>query len=151
MKVVLDTNVLISALIKTGRPRDLLHKLAERKSLVLSKGILDEFVIVTRNAKIQKYVNDEDTAVFLSFLGSATKVVKVSSKFKCLDEDPDDDLILRTAYDAKATYIVSGDKHLLCLGKFRRIQIVTIEEMLRILEPKKPRKRNSFGNAPNSL
>jgi hypothetical protein len=41
-------------------------------------------------------------------------------------EDPADVVILRTAYDAKADYIVPGEKHLLSLGEFRGIQILTI-------------------------
>lgn len=49
-------------------------------------------------------------------------------------EDLDDDMILRVAYDGKAAYIVSGDKHLLSLGEFRRTRIVTVDEMIRILK-----------------
>ena len=115
MKTVFDTNVLISALIKTGKPEELLHKVAERKALVLSKAILDEFVRVAHEAKIRKYVNGEDVVVFLRFLETFVRVVKVSSKFIVVKEDPSDDFILRTAYDSKADFIVSGDKHLLRL------------------------------------
>jgi uncharacterized protein len=136
MKAVFDTNVLISALIKTGKPRQLLHKIAEEKALVLSNEILEEFATVTQDAKIRKYVTEADVAVFLSFIGTIAKIVKISSKFDVADKDPADVVILRTAYDAKADYIVSGDKHLLSLGKFRGIQLVTIDEMLQLLETK---------------
>ena len=48
-----------------------------------------------------------------------------------MKEDPDDDTILRTAYDSS-----SGDKHLLLLREFKGVRIVTVDEMLKILEKK---------------
>jgi putative PIN family toxin of toxin-antitoxin system len=134
MKVVLDTNVLISALIKAGKPRELFFRLAEEKALILSKNILDEFLEIAEDPRIAKYVNEKEATAFLNSLRDAAKVVTVKSKFKAVKEDPDDDVILRTAYDGKADYIVSGDAHLITLGEFRGIKILTIDEMLRILE-----------------
>jgi len=57
MKAVFDTNVLISALIKAGKPRDLFFRTANEETLVLSKGIIEEFVTVAQDARIRKYVN----------------------------------------------------------------------------------------------
>jgi putative PIN family toxin of toxin-antitoxin system len=51
MKVVLDTNVLVSALIKAGKPRDLFNKLVKDKQLVLSRAILEEFLDVIDDPK----------------------------------------------------------------------------------------------------
>lgn len=141
MKVVFDTNVLISALIKIGKPKKLLNEIAERKALIISKEILDEFVNVAQEDKIRKYVDEEDVAVFLGFLKSFARVVKVSSKFSVVKEDPGDDVILRTAHDAKAKFIVSGDKHLLSLGKFRGMRILTIDEMLYLIEDEDKKKQ----------
>lgn len=133
MKVVLDTNVLVSALIKSGKPRDLFFKLTENKKLVLSKAILEEFLEVTEDPKVAKYISQQDVTVFLNILGNATKIVHVISKFTAVKEDPDDDIIVQTAYDAGADYIVSGDRHLLAVKEFKGIKIVTIDEMLIIL------------------
>ncbi len=58
----------------------------------------------------------------------------MKSKFKAVKEDPDDDTIIRAAYDSKSNYIVSGDKHLLSLGEYRGIRIVNVDEMLRLLK-----------------
>ncbi len=134
MKVVLDTNVLISALIKAGKPRELFFRLAEEKALILSKSILDEFLEIAEDPRIAKYVKEQETTAFLNSLRDAAKVVTVKSKFKAVKEDPDDDIILRTAYDGKADYIISGDNHLLSLGEFRGTKIVTVDEMLKILK-----------------
>jgi putative PIN family toxin of toxin-antitoxin system len=107
--------------------------LRRNNELILSKEILAEFAETSRNPKIQRYVNEEDIVRFLRNLGSIARIIRIKSKFRVVREDPDDDVILRTAHDGKAKYIVSGDRHLLELGTFRRIRIVTVDEMLRIL------------------
>ena len=132
MKVVLDTNVLVSALIKAGKPRDLFNKLAKNKQIVLSRAILEEFLDVIEDVKVAKYRSEQDLAVFLEALGNAATIVQVKSRFKAVKEDPDDDIIVRAAYDGKADYIVSGDRHLLALKEFKGIRILTVDEMLNI-------------------
>ncbi len=134
MKVVLDTNVLISALIKLGKPRELFFRLAEEKALILSRPILEEFLEIVGDPRIMKYVSAKETNAFLNSIKGAAKVVTIKSKFKAVKEDPDDDIILRTAYDGKADYIVSGDNHLLSLRDFRETKILTVDEMLKILK-----------------
>jgi putative PIN family toxin of toxin-antitoxin system len=132
MKVVLDTNVLVSALIKGGKPRDLCNKLAKDKQLVFSRAILEEFLEVMEDPKVAKYTTEQHVTVFLNILGNAARIVQVKSRFKVVKEDPDDDIIVRTAYDGKADYIVSGDKHLLSMKEFKGIRILTVEEMLNV-------------------
>jgi len=133
MKVVLDTNVLVSALIKASKPRDLFNKLAKDKQIVLSRAILEEFLEVIEDPKIAKYTSEKDVTVFLNTLKNAARIVQVKSKFKAVKEDPDDDTIIQTAYDSKADYIISGDRHLLLLKQFKGIRILTVDEMLNTL------------------
>lgn len=130
MKIVLDTNVLISALIKQGKPRNLLREIIHNHTLVISKELLEELAITANEPKILRYVNQHDIADFLRDLASSAELVTTSSRFKLVKDDPEDDNVLRTAYDGKASYVVSGDRHLLTLKKFRRIRIVTVDEML---------------------
>ncbi|MBC7120334.1 MAG: putative toxin-antitoxin system toxin component, PIN family [Candidatus Methanosuratus sp.] len=135
MKVVLDTNILISALIKAGKPRELVSRIAEGKvQLILSRNILEEFLEVAEDPRIRRYIDENNVIAYLRVLGSVAKIVRVRSRFKVVKEDPDDDVILRTAKDGTAEYIVSGDKHLLSLGEFRGIKIVTANEMLKLLK-----------------
>ena len=68
-------------------------------------------------------------------------MVEVKSKFKIVREDPDDDMIVLSAYDSKARYIVSGDKHLLALKEFKGIRILTVDEMLLLLSDQRLLKR----------
>ena len=134
MKITLDTNVLISALIINGKSRTLLFEIMRRKhELILSKEILEEFAEVSRDLKIRRYVNEEDAAAYLRDLASLARIVQIKSKFSVVKDDPDDDVILRTAHDGNAGYLVTGDKHLAKLKKFRRTGIVTVDEMLCIL------------------
>lgn len=135
MIIVLDTNVLVSALIKRGKPRELIFKIIEGKAqLFLSKSILEEFVKVAYDPKITKYVGEKDLGEFLKIIGSIAKLVKIRSKFKIVTHDPSDDVVLRTAFDGKVDYIVSGDEHLLSLREFRKIKIVSVSEMLDLLK-----------------
>lgn len=134
MKVVLDTNVLVSALIKSGKPRELIFELARGKiQTVTSRNMLEEFIEITDDPRIRRYVGEDDTIAFLRAIGSVARIIKVRSRFKVVKEDPDDDMVLRTAHDGKVDYIVSGDKHLLLLKEFRGIKIVTVSQMLSIL------------------
>jgi uncharacterized protein len=134
MKVVLDTNVLISALIKGGKPRDLFTKLAKDKQLILSKALIEEFLETIEDPKIAKYTSEQDVAVFLNTLGKTAEVMEVKSRFRFVKEDPDDDIVVWTAYDGKADYIVSGDKHLLNLHEYRGTKILTVDQMLLLLD-----------------
>ena len=133
MKVVLDTNVLVSAMIKAGKPRDLFNKLVKDKQLILSRVILEEFLDVIEDPKVVRYTSKQNVTVFLNTIGNAARIVQVKSRFKAVKEDPDDDIIVQAAYDGKADYIVSGDKHLLALKEFKGIKILTVDEMLNLL------------------
>ncbi len=133
--VVFDISVLVSALITKGKSKELWLK-ATRKdfNLISSREVFSEFIKVVRRAKFQKYVRERDIREFLEVLNITAKFVHVRSRFKVVRQDPDDDIILRTAYDSRADYIVSGDEHILALNEFRGIRIVTVNEMLELLK-----------------
>src|SRR5712692_5406090 len=100
MRVVLDTNVLISALIAKGKPHELLETpLAGKHLLVLSHPTIDEFSRVAADEKIRRYVNDEELKTFLRVLLANAVYARVRSKIRTL-KGPDD-LVLRTAKDGK--------------------------------------------------
>jgi putative PIN family toxin of toxin-antitoxin system len=133
LRIVLDTNVLISALIKPGKPRSLLSEIVRGKyRLILSRQILGEFARVVANPKISRYVDEEDIMSYLKVIGSVATIVKIRSRFRVIKEDPNDDVILRTAHDGKAHYIVTGDDHLLSLKKYGRVKILAVGEALEL-------------------
>src|SRR5208282_6901190 len=107
MRIVLDTNVLISALITDGRSRELVKALLQGDNTVLlSEPILDEFLRVSSEDRLTKYVEDEEVTQFLGALLSRGIFVRIRSRFKVLNSP--DDMILRTAVDGDADSIVSG-------------------------------------------
>jgi putative PIN family toxin of toxin-antitoxin system len=135
MRAVLDTNVLLSALISEGKPRELLRS-AHRGAftLVLSVEILNELSEVSSRDYFKEYIDDQQIIRFLLSLVRLSDFVSITSRFNVVKKDPSDDKILRTAYDGKADFIVSGDEHLLALKEFRGIKIVKVNEMLEILK-----------------
>ncbi len=136
MRVVVDTNVLISALIARGKPHELLKALLARgHTLLISEPMVEELSRVAADEKIRRYASDEEFAIFLKILLSSAAFVRVRSKVRVF-EDPDD-LVLSTAKDGKADAIVTGDKHLLSLREFKGTKIVTVDRMLVILRTKK--------------
>ena len=70
----------------------------------------------------------------VSALIRSSELVPTKSEFKVVMKDPGDDIIVITAHDGQADIIVTGDKQLLALEKFKRIDIVTVKKMLEILQ-----------------
>jgi putative PIN family toxin of toxin-antitoxin system len=128
VRVVIDTNVLVSAFIVGGKPRRLVLKLLEEHTMILSRQMLAELADVLARDKFIVKTSQVDR--FLASLVRKSKIVTPSSRFKVISEDPDDDVVLNTAYNGKADYIITGDKHLLALKEFKRIKIVTVTQML---------------------
>ena len=79
-------------------------------------------------------VSDSQVGRFVSSLVNACKIVPDVSRFKIVLEDPDDDVVLDVAYSGKADFIVTGDKQLLSLVRFKKARIVTVNQMLEALE-----------------
>ncbi len=135
MRVVLDINVLVSAMITKGKPKELWLKAVRKEfDTISSRKIISDFLQVISRKKFQRYVKERDVVDFLEAFNATAKLVDVKSKLRVVKQDPDDDVILATAYDGHADYIVSGDKHLLALKEFKSIRIVTVDEMFKILK-----------------
>ena len=63
-----------------------------------------------------------------------SKLVEVKTKIKVVHEDSADDKFIECAVDSKADYIVSGDDHLLKIGAYKKTRIVSVKQILKILE-----------------
>ena len=128
MKVVFDSNILISALVFPGGHGEaaLRRIVEERDQLVISKPILDELLGVLA----RKFARDAEelahAAIFLSELGIS---VRPRRRLRVVKDDPDN-RILECAVAARARAIVTGDKALLALGEYRNIRILSLREYL---------------------
>jgi putative PIN family toxin of toxin-antitoxin system len=130
-RVVVDTNVLVSAFLNDGNPRKLLLKLLKKHTVILSSQMLAELADVLSRDKFS--VTSAQVEKFISSLLRKATIIPVNSILKVILEDPDDDIVLNTALNGKADYVVSGDKHLVALKKFEKIEILKVNQMLEIL------------------
>jgi len=134
-RIVADTNVLVSSLVKRGRPHELLLRIDGIDiRLISSNALMAELISVLAEERIAKYVAKSDVERFLRYVGGRTTLVRIRSRFKAVRDDPKDDVVLNTAYSGEAEHIVSGDKHLIPLREFKGIRIVTVSDMLDLLE-----------------
>jgi uncharacterized protein len=133
MRVVVDTNVWLSALLWGGQP-DRISQLAELKQIkaISSEEILTEFTEILQKAKFQKRLNQlEFTADELTIMAKRLMTFVVIEELLVPElRDPKDQMILATAIAGNAEVIISGDKDLLTLRSFRDIFIFSPFEFL---------------------
>lgn len=128
MKVVFDTNILVSALVfPGGRGEAALRRIVEEQDqLVISKPIIDELLGILG----RKFARDAEelahAAVFLSELGI---LVKPRQRLRVVKDDPDN-RILECAIAGRADAIVTGDKALLGLREYQGVRILSLREYL---------------------
>lgn len=135
MRVVLDSNVLVSALIvKQGKAAQILRRLGEYM-LLTSEEILAEVDRVLHYPRIRKRypLMEEDIETYLERLREASTLIPLTGHTKAVAPDPDDDKFVECAVIGGAKYIVSGDAHLLNLKAYRGIEIVSQTEFLELL------------------
>lgn len=127
MKVVLDTNIFVSAILFGGKPRRILESAFERKfDICVSEAMLRELEGVLRRLKFGLDPEIVRT-VMIEIRDIAEWIVPVKRHF-AVKNDPDDDMIIDCAVAAEADYIVTGDAHLLALKKFGRIILLNPED-----------------------
>ncbi len=130
MRVVLDTNVLISALLFTGISSKLVS-LWQKGSItpLLSRKVLDEYLRVLSYPKFQLSEEDIKELIREEILPYA-EVVKPKRRLRIVQRDPSDNKFLECAVAGKASLIISGDKDLLSLGRYRHIRIQSPAQFL---------------------
>lgn len=130
MRVVLDTNVLVSALLFTGISSELVS-LWQRGaiSVVLSRGILEEYLRVFSYPKFQ-LSEAEIKSLIQEELLPYVEVVNPRRRLRVVERDPSDNKFLECALAGKARIIISGDKDLLSIRRYRQIRIQSPAQFL---------------------
>lgn len=140
LRAVFDTNLFVSsALVSEGLPAQALDAWrAHQFVLIISPAILSEIAATLRYDRIRrKYgITEQDVDEMLALLlADAVMVPGRSDVAGSVPDDPDDEAVLACALDGQADVIVSGDKHLLALGSFRGIPVLTARQFLdRLIE-----------------
>lgn len=130
MKVVLDTNVLVSALLIPGSvPGRILQRFRDGLfTLVISGKILEEYGEVLNRPRFG--LVPEKIDILLKEIESRSLVVIPLKRHRAVPADPDDNEFVDVAVQGKADFIVTGDAHLLDLTSFRSVAIVSPTEFL---------------------
>lgn len=127
-RVVADTNVYVSALMFGGLPGIFLDlALLESFTLVASAVLLDE---LDEKLRLKFGIASQDTAAIRAKLESVAHTVQPACALDVVKDDPDDNRVLECACEGQADYIVSGDRHLLRIGSYKGIPIVTVRKFL---------------------
>jgi len=133
IKVVPDTNVLVSATIVRGNEFLFLKQAQNKKfELYLSPPILEEYMDVLSRPKFE--FSEDEIMSALDALLSFSNVIFPKERIDIIGEDPSDNRFLECASEAEADFLVSGDKHLLALKRYGRTRIVNTKEFLEEME-----------------
>mgnify|MGYP006295849039 FL=1 len=127
-KVILDTNLWISFLIK--HDYSFLDKYIEKGKvkLVFSEELIQEFLTVATRPKFQKFFTDDDIQNIIQIFDYYGILIKVTSEVK-ICRDFKDNFLLNLAIDGNADYLVSGDEDLLEIKNIQETKILTIREL----------------------
>ncbi len=132
MRVVPDTNVLVSAIVFGGPPRRLVELAAEgHVRLILSPPLIEELREVLR-----RKFGFSDAAAYQAeaLLRRISIVVQPEREVAIISEDPEDNRVLEAAHAGDADVIVSGDRHLLSLERVGATAIMNSRDLLNRIE-----------------
>jgi len=132
LRIVLDTNVLISAVLFGGTPRQVLELIiAGKVECSISVAMLDELRDVLLRPKFG--LSAAQTAMIVEEVNAIAEVVSPNERIDHVVSDPDDNMVLECAVEAKASVVVTGDSHLLDLQAFQNVPILSPADFLKML------------------
>ncbi len=138
MRLVLDTNILLSALLTRGTPPDLLYQAWRRGDfeLVSSAAQIEEVVRVLGYPHLRERVRGTEAAILVDGLKNLATLAEYLPDIQ-ISRDADDDKILATALAGQVDYLVSGDKDLLSLPETCGVKIITPRDAMDIIKSQK--------------
>jgi len=138
IRAVIDANQFASALIKPGsNPAKVLDCLKDNKfQLVISESIVEEIKRILLYPKLKKIhgLEAEEIETFLDDLAAFAFFTPEELELTAIPEDPSDDKYIICAIEGNAEYIISGDNHLISLGNWEGIRVITARDFLDLLE-----------------
>ena len=135
MRLVLDTNVVASALLWGGVPRLLLQAAREKRvELFTSTALLAELTDILGRRKFDKKIAASTLTVDqLVDRYAALAALLRPAPTPRVAPDPDDDVVIGTALAAKADLLVTGDRPLLSVTEYQNVRIVGVSEAVRLI------------------
>jgi len=133
MRVVIDTNVWLSALISLEIRRRLSSIIGQPDIEIFGTDILlEELKEVMRRPKFRKYITETQASDFYSLVKDRIDVISPKSQIS-ICRDPNDDFLLAICRDAEIDFMITGDKDLLSLNPFEKTRILTLSEFEELL------------------
>ena len=133
-KIVIDTNIYISAIFWGGKPRAIVDLGRIGQLLIFSSSEIEREIEKKLTTKFG--LSGEEAAQILIDFSAFTMAVKIFPRIKVINDDPDDDKFIECAVASRADFIVSGDKHLLDLEEYEGIKIMKAADFLFIISKK---------------
>jgi hypothetical protein len=134
IRAVVDTNLIVSALFWGGLPRALLDAAKARKfRMVVSNPLVIELKEVMARPKFADRlaeIGETVESLLETDYFALVEVVEAANIEPVVIDDPDDDILIACALGGAASYIISGDHHLLNLGQYLNITVVTASQFL---------------------
>ena len=136
IKLVLDTNTLISGFFWEGNEAELIRKIENNKAqLFISNEIIDEVESVIKRPKFRLVLEktSQTPEQIISKIISLSHFVTGQKVKDTIKDDPSDEKFISCAVNAKADYIISGDNHLLNIKNYNSIKIIRTYEILELI------------------
>jgi len=133
VKVIIDTNILISYLIGKELQGFKSYIVSEKIKIVITDQLIEEIKLVTARQKLKKYFDQGSVSEFLALLLLISKKVKVK-KIESLCRDPKDDFLLALAKESKSDFLITGDKDLLELKVYGKTKILRAKDFMERME-----------------
>ncbi|WP_396229713.1 putative toxin-antitoxin system toxin component, PIN family [Geminocystis sp. NIES-3709] len=132
-RIVIDTNVIVSALIfSESTTMQVFREAKEKGVLLISSEILSELIDVLSRQKFDRYLSREIREDFLASLYIEAQIIEITDKIE-ICRDFNDNKFLELAVNGNATHIITGDKDLLELHPFQGIPILTPRQFLQFI------------------
>ena len=132
MRLVFDTNVLISGLLSDNSvPQKIFDYAQANAILLISQETFQELAEVLTRSKFDRYISLEKRSKFLNLLSLNAEMIEITTKIN-LCRDPKDNKFLELAVNGKADYLISGDQDLLILNPFQEISILSPQAFMSI-------------------
>jgi putative PIN family toxin of toxin-antitoxin system len=121
LRVVVDTNVYISAIFWGGKPRRLIDLGRDDKIQIFTSEEIEQEISDKLMTKFG--LNADDAGRVMADFSTFTKSIRVSRRIHVVKDDPDDNKFIECAVECGAEFIISGDKHLLRMKKYKGINM----------------------------
>ena len=131
-RIVIDTNVIISAILfQNSNPAKAIKFAKQLGEILLSETIFREIQNTLSRPKFDRYLSLDSRRQVLSQLLLNSELIEITETIT-ICRDPKDNKFLELAVNGNANFIITGDQDLLVLNPFRGIQIITVNEFLKV-------------------